>query len=192
MGHNSLCVRGFTMIEILVTVVVIAVGLLGLGALHVRVQQAELEAYQRIQALTLLSDMVDRINANRQTAPCYAFTTAGGVPYLGTPGASHLGAPTCTGYGSASTQALALNDMTAWDGFLNGNSETQGGNAVGAMIGARGCVSFDATTNSYTVAIAWQGITDVAAPAVSCANNLYGAETKRRVVWTTLSIANLL
>lgn len=192
MARNNRYGRGFTMIEILVTVVIVAIGLLGLGALQVRVQQAELEAYQRIQALTLLSDIVDRINANRQTARCYAFTSAGGVPYLGTPGDSHLGAPTCTGYGSVSTQVLAVNDMTAWDGFLNGNSETQGGNAVGAMIGARGCVSFDPTTNTYTVAVAWQGIADLPAPTVSCANNLYGAETKRRVVWTTLSIASLL
>ena len=192
MTRNNRYGRGFTLIEILVTVVILAVGLLGLGALQVRVQQAELEAYQRIQALTLLSDMVDRINANRQTAQCYAFTTAGGVPYVGAPGGGHLGAPTCAGYGSASTQALAVNDMTAWDGFLNGNSETQGGNAVGAMIGARGCVSFDSTTNTYTVAVAWQGMADMPAPTVSCGNNLYGAETKRRVVWTTLSIASLI
>jgi type IV pilus assembly protein PilV len=192
MARNNRYERGFSMIEILVTVVIVAVGVLGLGVLNLRVQQAEMEAYQRIQALTLLSDMVDRINANRQTARCYAFTTAGGVPYVGAPGGGHLGGPTCAGYGSASTQALAVNDMTAWDGFLNGNSETQGGNAVGAMIGARGCVSFDAATNIYTVAVAWQGIADMPAPTMSCGNNLYGAETKRRIVWTTLSIASLI
>ena len=184
--------RGFTMIEILVTLVILAVGLLGLGALQVRVQQAELEAYQRVQALNLLSDMVDRINANRQTASCYAITTAGGAPYLGAAGTGHLGAPSCAGFGSAATQALAVNDLTAWDGFLNGGAETQGVNSVGAMIGARGCISFDVATSTYTVAVAWQGITDTAAPAVSCADNLYGSETKRRVVWTTLTIASLL
>lgn len=192
MTRNNRYERGFTMIEILVSIVIVAIGLLGLGALTLRVQQAELEAYQRIQALTLLSDMVERINANRQTARCYAFTSAAGVPYLGAPGGGHLDAPTCTGYGSASTQSLAVNDMTGWDGFLIGNSETQGGNAVGAMIGARGCVSFDAATNSYAVAVAWQGIADMPAPTVDCGNNLYGAETKRRVVWTTLSIASLI
>lgn len=193
-AHNSLSrgVRGFTMIEILVTIVIVAIGLLGLGALQVRVQQSEMEAYQRIQALTLLADMVDRINANRQTAPCYAFTAAGGAPYLGADGSGHLGVPSCTGFGSVSTQALATNDMTAWDGFLKGNSEAQDGKSVGAMIGARGCVSFDAATSTYTVAVAWQGIVDTAAPTVSCADNLYGSETKRRVVWTTLTIASLL
>ncbi|HKA45906.1 MAG TPA: type IV pilus modification protein PilV [Burkholderiales bacterium] len=192
MKRNSLRQRGFTMIEILVTIVIVAVGVLGLGAMHLRVQQAEMEAYQRIQALTLLSDMVDRINANRQTAQCYAFTAGGGAPYLGATGSGHLAAPTCIGFGSVATQALAVNDMTAWDGYLNGNSETQGGNAVGAMIGARGCVSYDAATGTYTVAVAWQGLSDMPAPTVSCGDNLYGAETKRRVVWTTLRIATLI
>jgi type IV pilus assembly protein PilV len=142
--------------------------------------------------LTLLSDMVSRINGNRQTAPCYAITGTAGTPYLGAAGSYHLDTPTCMGYGSASTQARAVSDMTAWDGFLNGTSETKSGASVGAMIGARGCVSFDAVTNTYTVAVAWQGITDLPAPTVSCANNLYGSETKRRVVWTTLTIGSLL
>ena len=185
-------IDGFTMIEVLVTIVVILLGLLGLAQLHVRIQQSELEAYQRAQALTLLSDMVSRINANRQTAPCYAITGTTGTPYLGAAGSDHLGAPACMGYGSASTQALAISDLAAWDGFLNGTSETQSGAAVGAMIGARGCVTFDAPSNTYTVAIAWQGIADLPAPTVSCANNLYGSETKRRVVWTTLTIGSLL
>src|SRR5262245_25126268 len=99
--------RGFTMVEILVTIVIISLGLLGLAQLHVRVQQSELEAYQRAQALTLLSDIVSRINANRQTAPCYAITGTSGTPYLGTAGSDHLGVPTCMGYGSASTQTRA-------------------------------------------------------------------------------------
>src|SRR5262245_32795802 len=120
---------GFTMIEVLVTIVIICLGLLGLAQLHVRIQQAELEAYQRAQALTLLSDMVSRINANRQTAPCYAITGNTGTPYLGAAGSDHLSAPTCIGFGSASTQARAISDMTAWDGFLNGTSETKSGAA---------------------------------------------------------------
>ena len=186
--------RGFTMVEVLVTILIICFGLLGLALLHVRIQQSELEAYQRAQALTLLSDMVSRINANRQTAPCYAISDTSGTPYLGAAGSDHLVAPVCTGYGSVSTRARAISDLTAWDGFLNGTSETQGesGAAVGAMIGARGCVTFDMVAKTYTVAIAWQGIADMPAPTVNCANNLYGSETKRRVVWTTLTIGTLL
>ncbi len=49
--------RGTTMIEVLVTIVILAFGLLGLAGLEARLQQSELEAYQRAQALVLLNDM---------------------------------------------------------------------------------------------------------------------------------------
>ena len=47
-------------------------GLLGVAGLQSRMQVAEVEAYQRTQAIVLLQDMVDRINANRVNAASYA------------------------------------------------------------------------------------------------------------------------
>ena len=72
---------GFTMIEVLITFVILLVGLLGLIGLQARSQQAELESYQRGQALVLLQDMVDRMNANRTDAKNlnYVTTTPIGV-----------------------------------------------------------------------------------------------------------------
>ena len=65
--------------------VILLVGLLGLAALMTSSQKAESESYQRAQALLLLQDMVERINANRAVAACYAITTdpSAGTPYLG-------------------------------------------------------------------------------------------------------------
>lgn len=183
---------GFTMIEVLVTLFVIALGLLGLAALQSRVHQAEFEAYNRAQALVLLDAIVNRINANRATAPCYAITTDGGTPYLGMPDAGHASSITCSGYGDANTQQLAVNDLNEWDRMAQGTTELVGAAAVGAALGARGCISFDPATATYTVAVAWQGIAATSAPAVACGNNRYGAETRRRVVWATLRIATLL
>ena len=183
---------GFTMIEVLVTLFVIALGLLGLAALQSRTHQAELEAYNRAQALVLLEAIVNRINANRATAPCYAITTDGGTPYLGAPDAGHAGAITCSGYGDANTQQLAVADLSEWDRMAQGATELVGAAAVGAALGARGCISFDPATATYTVAVAWQGIAATSGPAVACGNNRYGTETRRRVVWATLRIATLL
>jgi len=59
---------GFLMLEALVTLVLLLFGLLGLVALQARAQQAETESYQRVQALVLLRDMADRINASRYAA----------------------------------------------------------------------------------------------------------------------------
>ncbi|MGE5027346.1 MAG: prepilin-type N-terminal cleavage/methylation domain-containing protein, partial [Betaproteobacteria bacterium] len=54
--HPSYRNAGFSMIEILVTLVILLIGLLGLAGLITRSQQAEMESYQRAQALILLQD----------------------------------------------------------------------------------------------------------------------------------------
>lgn len=190
MANPERLASGFAMVEVLVSIVIILIGLLGLAGLQTRAQEAEMESYQRAQALILLQDMVDRINANRQTAPCYAITDGAGMPFLGTSSPVAIG---CFGYGDANTQAQAVADMTEWQDLLLGASETLGANSVGAMLGARGCITLtDPARNVYTIAVAWQGLTQTAAPAVACGNNLYGDEMRRRVVWTTLQIADLM
>lgn len=185
-------IAGATLIEILVTMVVIALGLLGLGAFQMRTQQMGLEAYNRAQALVILDAIVNRLNANRQTAPCYAITTTTGSPYLGFMDANHLASVTCAGFGDANTQQLAVNDLNEWDAILQGGLEAAAGNPTGAALGARGCILFDPATSIYTVAVAWQGFTETEAPGISCGNNAYGSEKLRRVVWTTFKPATLL
>jgi len=192
------------MIEVLVSLMIIVFGLLGLAGLQVRIQQAEFESYQRAQALVLLQDMVDRIHAHRLTATCFRYTTntATGAPFLGTGSAL---APTCTA-GSTNDNTMAVDALMEWQSILLGASEDLGGSRVGAMAGARGCVSYDATTELldplgvaipdtgiYTVAVSWQGTNDTFAPTVNCGNDnaLYVAETRRRVVSTTFRMARL-
>jgi type IV pilus assembly protein PilV len=187
-------ISGFTLIEVLVTLVIIAIGLLGLGAFQARVQQAELEAYNRAQALVILNAMVNRINVNRLTAPCYAITTGAGTPYLGIAGMDPT-TITCSGFGDVNTQARAIADLNEWDAMLKGATEAVGATATGGALGARGCISFSGAGTaiaSYTVAVAWQGMTETVVPTVDCGNNVYGTETRRRVVWTTIKIATLL
>jgi type IV pilus assembly protein PilV len=183
---------GLTLIEVLVSVVILLVGLLGLAALMTSSEKAEAESYQRAHALLLLQDMVGRINANRAVSACYAITTdpAAGTPYLGT--GSTL-APAC-GVGSASANTRAIQDLVEWGNLLAGAGEASGGTNVGAMIGARGCITEDDAANRiYTVSIAWQGLNATAAPnnALNCGKDLYGPENLRRVVSVPIRIANL-
>ena len=181
---------GLTLVEVLVTVVILLIGLLGMATLMANAQKAEAESYQRAQALLLLQDMVGRINANRAVAVCYAITNipASGAPYMGT-GSTVV--PAC-GSGSPTAYTLANADLNAWNDLLTGTTEILAGNNVGTLLGARGCVTADGP-NLYTVSVAWQGLVPTAAPDVSltCGTGLYGDERLRRVVSVPVRIANL-
>lgn len=59
---------GVGMIEVLVSVLVLAVGLLGLASLQTQSLRFSHDAYLKTQASVLASDMMDRIRANIDTA----------------------------------------------------------------------------------------------------------------------------
>jgi len=174
------------MLEVLISMVIVLLGVLGLAGLIVRSNQAELESYQRVQATILLQDMVDRINANRKVATCYSNGGAG----MTLTGAAVT--PACA-TGTAEQQARAIADLTAWNDLLGGSAEVAGTSKIGAMIGARGCINqIDATNNIYMVSVAWQGLATTAAPGNICGTGQYTDEKLRRVVSATLRIAVLL
>lgn len=190
------------MIEVMVTLVILLMGLLGLAGVMSQAQRSEMESYQRVQALIILQDMAGRINANRAVGNCYAFTSAaGGAPYLGT-GSTY--APACT-TGTAGQNKIAVSDMNAVRDALNGAAETSGGIPVGVMIGARGCVSYDAATQLndstgatiagtgiYTLSVAWQGLgMTFANTHLLCGQGQYGNEAQRRVVSLTLRFGSI-
>ena len=71
---------GASMIEVLVTTVILAIGLLGLAGLQSRLGLSEMESYQRAQALVLLQDMANRIATNRADAANYVTGAASPWP----------------------------------------------------------------------------------------------------------------
>lgn len=186
-GHG---IAGFTILEILISLVIVLLGVLGLAGLIIRSNQAEMESYQRVQALALAQDMADRINANRKVATCYSNGATG--MQLGT---GYSGTPACAA-GSAQQNARAVADMNAWNTRLLGSAEILSGSNVGAMIGARGCVNqIDAANRIYLVSVAWQGLAATSAPGAGndCGLDQYGVDNAlRRVVTVTIRIGTLL
>lgn len=174
------------MIEVLVTMVIIAFGLLGMAGLQMRMQVSEMEAYQRSQALLLLNDMANRIAVNRNSAASYVT------------GTTALGAGmTCPGL--PSTPTTADHDRRQWCEALQGAAEvTTDDSKVGALVGGRGCV--ESASGDYLVTVAWQGFTPISAPpsSVACGANAFnGAGSSctndrcRRVVTTLVRVATL-
>lgn len=183
--------RGSSMIEVLVTLVIVSFGLLGLAGLQTRLQSSEMESYQRTQALLLLNDMANRIATNRLNAVSYVTTAV-----------DPLGAGmVCTPIDPADpTVTQGDRDLSEWCNALQGAAEVTDGSSVGAMIGGRGCVE-DLGGGQYFITVAWQGLTPLSAPAaaVACGQNSYDTagsscvnDRCRRVVTTTVRIATLL
>ena len=160
---------GFSLIEVLVTIAILMIGLLGLAALQTNATIAEMEAYQRSQALVLVQDLADRIAANKTNADSYKRNNIGLT----------FDATNCqTGY-----TALADQDLCEWGNKINGAAEvTGGGTKVGAMIGARGCIT-EPTPNFYMVTIAWQGMSAAGSstPGATCGASAYGTGQRRTV-----------
>lgn len=184
-------VRGMSLLEVLISIVIISIGLLGVAALQGKSQRAELESYQRTQALLLVRDMVSRMNLNRVAIDCYWLEEISTSNYAGvnsTPSVAN-----CPGVTSIdiSKKNLAIKDIADWDAMLDGSAEQLGDDNVGAMIGARGCVMYDATNDVYTIAVAWQGLSNTIAPSNDCAKDLYGDDRLRRVITATVQIADL-
>ena len=188
--------RGSSLIEVLITLVILMLGLLGLVGLMVQSQRSQMESYQRVQALVVLQDMVNRINTNRKAAGCYAISAVNGGGFLGATGTGLAAIPaTCpvtTPPVTVEQTARVISDLTEWNSLLLGSSEKLGARDVGAMLGARGCITA-VSAGVYRVSVVWQGSGATVAPpsAVTCGTGLYGDEALRRAVSVPLQIANM-
>ena len=181
--------RGASMIEVLVTMVIIAFGLLGMAGLQSRMQVAEMEAYQRAQALVLLNDISNRISTNRRAAVLDSYVTASAI------------SPTTNCASTYAGTSMAQQDLREWCLSLQGAAEVQGGNKVGAVVGGRGCVQA-LGSQEYMVTVAWQGLLPLSTPpeSVDCGKDSYDGGTGakcindlcRRVVTNVVRIASLL
>lgn len=172
---------GFSLLEILVTILILAFGLLGLAGLQAKIQVSENESFQRAQAILILQDMANRLSANRINSASYLTTTP-----LGTGD---------TQPNSCTALSGALQDRCEWSRTIKGASERQSGTSasIGAMVDGRGCVEqINTNPPTYRISVAWQGMSPLKAPSLSCGQNLYGAENLRRTIGTVVTVGNLL
>jgi type IV pilus assembly protein PilV len=178
--------HGVSLVEVLVTVVIVAFGLLGIAVFQTKSQVGSIEAYQRGQAVVLLQDLRARLAGNPQHAADYV---------TGSPLGTEDDQPDdCSGLASAAY------DKCEWSRALKGAAlvdTSQQGGAISAMIGARGCVeelqSKDETAGAcrpglYRISVAWQGLHPTKAPVLACGKDLYGADTNRRAISVRVAI----
>ncbi len=99
---------GFGLLEILVSVLVLSVGLLGLASLHVTGMRANHSAYYRTQSTILAYEIIDRMRVNAEEARDGDYDVAD-----------------ISSFSSSTT--LADNDLSAWKDNLAAVLPTYGG-----------------------------------------------------------------
>lgn len=179
--------RGLTLIEVLVTLVILTLGLLGLSGLIVKAGKLNFESYERQQALAIASDMAERMHANQSPNLAAAANLASARVYAdNAPVAAALGDPAvaslwsallgglmndCGTTASCTPAQLALYDLAVWEGQLLGAGKRSGGTGVGGISNARGCIeappappavmmlsrNIAAPVNTFRITVAWQG-----------------------------------
>ncbi len=178
--------RGVSLIEVLVTLLILAFGLLGVAGLQAKMSLAEMESYQRSQALLALAEMTERMSANPALAASYV--VAGNI------GTGDAQPPDCTTIAPGPTR-----DLCEWSNSLKGASETKSGTPVGGSYGAVGCITQIQAINPalgvctagiYQVSVAWQGLNPTKAPALTmaCGAGSFGAEANRRVIAARVTV----
>jgi type IV pilus assembly protein PilV len=104
--HTTRTSNGFTLVEVLVTLLVLSIGLLGIDKLLLVSSRANDSAYLRTQATALAYSILDSMRANRQTA-------VNGV-YTGTSTSFTNPNVQCTAASPCSGTTIAQNDMWQW------------------------------------------------------------------------------
>ena len=169
---------GFTLIEILVTLVVTAVGMLGLAGFVVRATTLSTDSIQRARAAVLVNDMAARISDSKAIATNFV-RLDGGTPQL-------FGAnvASCVGLADADLQ------LCQWNNLLAGAND--GGSGARAL-GYRGCVTRDPALNPnlYTITVTWGSLTPGAPPADACGAGVFGDDSQRRVLRLQVRVATL-
>lgn len=138
MSHRSRSVHrvghehdGFTLVEVLIALLVLSIGMLGIAALYLESLRASRSALVRTEAVTLASDIADRMRANRNPAGAY---DCGGTCDAGEGG-----------------NAIAIADLNAWRTAV----ATQLPGGTSSVTYAAGAAN---TPNAYVVTVSWTEI----------------------------------
>jgi type IV pilus assembly protein PilV len=136
MNNNT----GFTLIEVLIAMLILAVGLLGLAALQATSLRNNQSAYYRSQATQLAYDIADRMRANVASADTYTTILPENASQK----------PNCLTTEGCTMAEMAENDLSEWNAAIQAilpSGEGDGNKAYGNITNPDG--------SNYTVTMSW-------------------------------------
>jgi type IV pilus assembly protein PilV len=125
---------GFSLLELLVTLVVLSIGLLGIGLMQTTNLGLTKTAYSRTQAMLLASDIADRIRANENFAASYVTTSA-----------TTISTPDCIAGTSCLGAALAASDIKDWSNRIISEFPSGTGTILNSSSTAAACAGYTPT-----------------------------------------------
>ncbi|MEP5766484.1 MAG: type IV pilus modification protein PilV [Halieaceae bacterium] len=146
---------GFSLVEVMVSVLVTSVSVLGVAGMQVTSKRAGYEAIQRTTATAMTTDMLERMRSNPHALDNYIAAQLGGGTITAEP------VPRCTNNttDACTDVQLASRDLWEWEQALDGNDETRevsGSDvATGGLLNPTGCIAVSG--GEVTVTVAWQG-----------------------------------
>ena len=199
--------RGFTLIEVLVTIVIMLLGILGVMGMQAQSTLMEFESYQRGEALSLVREMQGRLTDARSNITGYidpAVSSTDGSVYVGSgANAKDFSTASVCVAGAGVALAEAQFAMCQWAQALQGSASLDGSTKVGAMVGARGCLirveppENNAVADIY-ITIVWQGKSPGAEPNADspagknfCAKDVDFGTGLRRGITVRVLVPNL-
>lgn len=193
---------GFSLLEVLITMVILAVGLLGLAGLQARAINAETESFSRSQAMMLANELADRMGANLAEVKTSTSASTGynqqdgsgtkvvfGTAYANDCVSVTNNTPVLQAQCCAGKTSIAARDLCEWDLALKGIGESAGGGKIGGMSGARACV-FQATASEFEIDVVWQA-RDIGVIGSGNACGQSAITVRRSGVSRTLRVADL-
>ena len=127
---------GFTLIEILVTLLILAIGLLGLAGLQTKGLQYDQVAYMRSQAAIMADNIADRMRANVLEAQAGIYDIAHGTAATST---ADCAASSCNGV------TMSKFDQAKWKTALAATLPAGDGEITTAVSGFAAVPAIDAT-----------------------------------------------
>ena len=108
----SLNQRGITLLEVLVTLLIIAIGLLGMLGMQAKSLSSHKDSFDRKAAVELLSQMTERIRSNH-----IGFMNGNYTSQLAVGGPIQV-APACGSTVACAPSDIALADLSQWHGMI--------------------------------------------------------------------------
>jgi type IV pilus assembly protein PilV len=167
---------GFSLIEVLITMVIVGIGLLAAASLQLNARKTTRESAERSYATQMAQELSERMRGNGDQLALYrngikSLSNDSGKAPPAPPKDCAVATNNCT-----STELVAY-DISQWWRAVNGGTTTASGENVGGLTDPTACLQYTGNCQ-FTIALAWKGASPLNASgeATSPQSNVCGLD----------------